>query len=160
MLKQDSQHGAIDRLGATLSVACALHCALQPLLLLALPFLGLGFLLNEQAETLFLIFSACLASISLVQGHRHHKNPGAFPVLAFSLSLIVASRLPGLIHLEMILAVTGALGIATAHGLNMYLHRQFHRNAPSHSHSVSDSNLRVEARLQTETFSTQEALSI
>ncbi len=157
--KSPSHHGFMDRLGASLSVACALHCALQPLLLLALPFLGLSFLLNEQAETIFLICSALLASFSLVQGHQHHGRSTAFPVLALSLALIIASRLPGLSHMEMILAVTGALGIASAHGINMYLHRQFHQipQTPKPIETIAELN---SAQLPLENFSKQEALSI
>jgi len=154
MIKPLSDPNFMDRLGASLSVACALHCALQPVLLLFLPFLGLGFLLNEQAETVFLVFSAALASLSLLQGHRHHGQIGAFPVLALGLGLIVASRLPGLSQFEMILAVSGALGIAISHGLNMYLHRLFHQTA---DHEASDPPSVNRSR---ETFATQEAVRI
>lgn len=161
MLNIPSQHSLMDRLGASLSVACALHCALQPVLFLALPFLGLGFLLNEQAETLFLLFSACLASFSLWQGHRHHGQGAAFPVLALSLVFLVASRWPGLEQMEMLLAVTGALGIASAHGINMYLHRQFHQHQPaqSHPHTSHDHEVKTETRLTSDVY-VQEAVTI
>lgn len=123
-----SQHLSLawDKLGATLSLACALHCALQPLLLLVLPFVGLGFLMNERLETVFLVFSVLLATYSLVSGWRHHGQKRAFPVLMVGVLCIVASRLWE--AYEPALAITGALGIVVAHLYNMRLHQRYHQH--------------------------------
>ncbi|MGV3522678.1 MAG: MerC domain-containing protein [Candidatus Sericytochromatia bacterium] len=124
----------LDLLGAMLSFACALHCALQPLLLMALPVMGLGGLLDERVESYFLAGSLVLASVLVVSGSRHHGQKQAWPILALGAAAIVASRLPWFESWEMPLAVMGALGITSAHALNLRLHRRHH--AQTHLHSV------------------------
>lgn len=117
---------ALDRLGASLSFACAIHCALQPLLLALLPLIGLGFLLDERLESIFLACSILLASATVISGWRHHRQPQALPLLGAAVVLIIASRLPGLAFAEVPLAVSGALGIMSAHLYNLRLHRRMH----------------------------------
>ena len=116
----------VDQLGATLSMACALHCALQPLLLAALPLVGLGFLLNETLETVFLVISLTMAVWAFLSGYAHHRRPGVFMFWGLAALLIGASRLPQLEHQEVLLAVSGALALMSGHLLNQYLHRQHH----------------------------------
>lgn len=115
-----------DKLGASLSLACALHCAFQPLLLMALPFLGLGFLMNEQVETVFLGFSVLLASWSIVAGIRHHGQRQALPVLILASLAILLSRFTE--TYEPLLAIAGALGIVAAHLYNLHLHKRHHQH--------------------------------
>ena len=141
-LKIETNHGLaqraaakLDTLGASLSFACALHCALQPLLLALLPLLGMGFLLDEKLETVFLGFSILLAGSTVISGWRHHRQPQALPVLGLAAMLIVFSRVPAFEHLEVPMAVSGALGIMSSHLYNLRLHRRFHKHAPAeHSH--------------------------
>lgn len=116
----------LDAVGASLSLACALHCALQPVLLAVLPLLGLGMLLDENLESLFLGFSILLASATIVSGWRHHRQPHALPLLFLAVGLIVSSRVPAFEALEMPLAVSGALSIMSAHLFNLRLHRKAH----------------------------------
>lgn len=116
----------VDTLGASLSFACAVHCAFQPVLLAILPLFGMGFLLNEQLETVFLAFSIVMASLSLIQSWKHHRQPQAFPALILASLLILASRVPAWEPYEMQLAVSGALGIMSSHLLNMWLHKRVH----------------------------------
>ena len=115
----------VDQLGATLSMACALHCALQPLLL-ALPLLGLSFLLNETLETVFLAISLTMAIWAFLSGYAHHRRPTVFLFWGLAAALIGASRIPQLENQEILLAVSGALALMSGHLLNQYLHRQHH----------------------------------
>lgn len=115
-----------DKLGASLSFACALHCAFQPILLMALPFLGLGFLMNEQVETVFLALSVVLASWSIVAGIRHHGQRQALPILVLASLAILFSRFSE--AYEPLLAIAGALGIVTAHLYNLHLHKRHHQH--------------------------------
>jgi hypothetical protein len=43
-----------DRFGATASFLCAIHCAALPLVIAALPALGLGFLADHRFERTFI----------------------------------------------------------------------------------------------------------
>lgn len=117
---------SLDKLGASLSFACALHCAFQPVLLIALPFLGLGFLMNEQVETVFLAFSVVLASWSILAGMRHHGQTQALPILILASLAILLSRFTE--AYEPLLAITGALGIVSAHLYNQFLHKRHHQH--------------------------------
>lgn len=117
-----ASHAAVkklDILGAGLSLACAVHCAAQPLLLIVLPTIGLGFLMNEQVETLFLAATIILAGWTLSTGRKKHRQwTPVFPWL-LGFVLIVGSR--SFEHLEQVLAVSGALSIALAHFMNQWL---------------------------------------
>lgn len=134
------QLGRIDRLGASLSFLCALHCLLQPLLLLALPMVGLSFFLNENLETLFLGGTVVLATFALVMGYRHHRNAWVFPFLAAGIVLIVASRIPPLEHFEMPLAVMGALLITSSHVINLRVRKRLRGQPPAPETAPSRAN--------------------
>ncbi|MBF2055543.1 MAG: MerC domain-containing protein [Candidatus Sericytochromatia bacterium] len=118
----------LDRFGAGLSLVCALHCAMHPLLLLALPLIGLGFLLNEQLESLILIFSVIFALGVLGSSLREHgQKQVLWPWLAGT-ALITLSRV---FHEgEVLLAVAGALSLAGAHLLNTWYSRRAIQTVP------------------------------
>lgn len=64
----------LDLIGATASTLCAIHCLAMPLLIVTLPALGLGFLLNESLERGFVIVSVILAVANTCWGFRVHKK--------------------------------------------------------------------------------------
>lgn len=133
----------LDTLGAALSAACAVHCAAQPLLLAFLPFLGLGFLLDERLESAFLLFSLCLASYTLWRASRQHHQKWAWPLLGLGALLIAASRLAGFEGLEMPLAVSGASAVALAHGVNLVLQqRRLHQHSEHCAHTPTPAETR------------------
>lgn len=122
----------LDAYGASLSFLCALHCALHPLLLAVLPLVGLGFFLDERLEWVFLAGAILLATGTLVSGWRHHRQPYALPLLGLAVTLLVLGHLVE--PYEVPLAVAGALGIMSAHLLNLGLHRRFHHAGHGHDH--------------------------
>ncbi|HEY9842877.1 MAG TPA: hypothetical protein V6D23_20595, partial [Candidatus Obscuribacterales bacterium] len=64
--------------------------------------------------------------------------PQALPVLGLAALLIVFSRVPAFEHLEVPMAVSGALGIMSSHLYNLRLHRRFHKHGPAdHLHDLS-----------------------
>src|SRR5690606_27742029 len=50
-------HTLIDRFGATGSLVCAVHCALLPLLLAAIPTLGVSEWMGDRFEMAFVLFA-------------------------------------------------------------------------------------------------------
>ena len=74
-----------DRVGAVASFLCAIHCALLPFMIAALPFLGMEFLADHRFERGFVMFACVLALLVLVRGFRRHR---------WSLPLLLAA--PGL----------------------------------------------------------------
>jgi hypothetical protein len=112
----------LDRMAIATAIACALHCALMPLL----PLIGLGLVANEQSETLLLGMALAGGIASLFPSYiRRHQQ--LHPLLLFGLGagliLAVRSWFEDKMHIEMPVAVLGALLIAAAHRLNLRLCR-------------------------------------
>ena len=61
-----------DRVGATASFLCAIHCALLPFVLALLPFVGLEFLADHRFERGFVLFACTLALFAMIRGYRRH----------------------------------------------------------------------------------------
>ncbi|NQZ86563.1 MAG: MerC domain-containing protein [Colwellia sp.] len=72
----------LDRIGITATSLCALHCILLPVLLPALPLLGLSFLADHAWEHIFLIITAILGTIALFSGFKkYHRRLYPFYLL-------------------------------------------------------------------------------
>lgn len=117
-----------DRVGATASFLCAIHCALLPFVLTVLPLLGLGFLAGHRFERGFVMFAATLALFALVGGYRRHRRPLPLLLAAPGLALLLlgvtwATDYPILVHSVMV--TCGGLLVATAHFMNLYIDRRY-----------------------------------
>lgn len=62
----------LDRLGATGSLLCAIHCALLPALIALLPSLGIATWLDNGFERGFVAFATLLGLFTIVWGYRRH----------------------------------------------------------------------------------------
>src|ERR1700755_1189889 len=80
--------GFADRLGAMASFLCAVHCALLPFVLAALPAFGLGFLADHGFEHGFIFCATLLALVTLVHGYRRHRARRALALLIPGLVLL------------------------------------------------------------------------
>ena len=67
-----SQHRLLDRLGATGSLLCAIHCALLPAVIALLPTLGIATWLDNGFEQAFVAFATLLGLFTVVLGYRRH----------------------------------------------------------------------------------------
>jgi len=63
----------LDRLGATGSLLCAIHCALLPILIALLPSLGIAVWLGDGFEQGFVVFASLLGVFTLAWGYRRHR---------------------------------------------------------------------------------------
>ncbi|UPG91835.1 MerC domain-containing protein [Luteibacter aegosomaticola] len=120
---------AADRLGATASFLCAIHCALLPFVIAALPLLGLSFLANHRFEEIFVSCACVLAMAALVSGYRRHRRrlPFAFAVPGLLLLVLGVTFLHSdslLIH--SVLVTIGGLLVATAHFINLRVDHSGH----------------------------------
>ena len=116
---------AADRIGATASFLCAMHCAALPFVLALLPALGLGFLASHAFEHWFIAFATMLATTMLVRGYLRHRVPYALALLLPALGLL---WLGGFVFdyetslaLHATLVALGGSGVAAAHLLNLRL---------------------------------------
>lgn len=116
----------LDKMGATASLTCAIHCAVLPLAITLLPLLGLTFLADERLEWGLLGLSALLGVSSLCLGFRQHGQRHALVILAVGLSLVALGRISeehqwG--HASALVVVLGGSTIAASHLLNRRLCR-------------------------------------
>ena len=114
----------LDRLGMTASTLCAIHCALAPIFLTALPLAGLQFLANEWVEITMIIVSVILGTLSLSISYRkQHKKVLPFFILFAGFALIGTGHFAGIESLEPVLIPMGGFTVAAAHLINWRLNR-------------------------------------
>jgi hypothetical protein len=115
-----AHRGVLDAVGATASIACAVHCAIVALALGLLPILG--FMANPWIDIGFLGLSAVIGVASLVPSWWHHGERRPLQSFAVGLALLLVARinLPSpLVELALVLA--GAAFVVRAHWLNRML---------------------------------------
>ncbi|HEY7558687.1 MAG TPA: MerC domain-containing protein [Candidatus Binatia bacterium] len=113
----------VDSLGAGVSIACAIQCALFPLLIGVLPLIGLGLLAQDGVETVFLATSIVLALGSFSWGFLQHRQLYIFLFLIGGLTLIFIGRAWVDEGSENSFVVPGMLVLAAGHVLNRRLCR-------------------------------------
>lgn len=117
----------LDSVGTTASLACAVHCALMPVVVTFLPLIGLGFLANKATDWIIWVMIATVGIVSLGRGYRKHTNRGALILLSLGLLLL------GLGHLTenkehglgLVAVLVGGLLVASSHWLNRSLCRAY-----------------------------------
>ena len=134
-MSREHTHRTLDRAGMIVSVLCAIHCAITPILLGLLPLSGfVGILASSKYEGTFLTAAVVLGIGSLAWGFRIHRLVAPSLLLVAGIVLIfVGHRVLGHGHrLEVFVVVAGALAMAAAHGVN--LHHCMRCNALEHAH--------------------------
>ncbi len=115
----------LDRFGATGSMICAVHCALTPVLLAAIPSLGLSIWLGDSLERAFVVFVTVVGVFSLMWGYRRHRAFRALTLLLLGLALLWAGLLYAPLHESLVPhAVVMTLGgafVGLAHIVNLRL---------------------------------------
>lgn len=77
-----------DRIGATGSLLCAIHCALLPLVIALLPSLGIAAWLGHDFERGFILFASLLGILTLAWGYRRHHAIRALSLLLPGLAIL------------------------------------------------------------------------
>lgn len=119
-----------DRIGMFGSLLCAVHCALLPLVVAALPALGLGALALIDLDQAFTVFATLLGVTTLSFGFRRHRAFHAWAFLVPGLVLVwLASFSPLHDHSvwHVLMMVAGGASMATAHFVNLRLTHLFAR---------------------------------
>lgn len=111
----------LDRIGIAATSLCALHCILLPVLLPALPLLGLTFLADHTWEHVFLIVTAVLGTIALFSGFkRYHKRLYPFYLLYLGVAIYWIKH-DFSTEQQPYFIIAGTLLIIGAHFVNMKL---------------------------------------
>ena len=108
----------LDYWGIWASVACAIHCAVFPILV---SMGGFAFLDTPFLEVFVLGLSLILAMSSLVPSYFHHHRKVAIITLLVGFVFIGLGHAAGTLFNQIAFTVIGALGIALAHFINIRL---------------------------------------
>jgi len=106
------------------SVLCAVHCALLPFVLAALPALGVGALPWVDIDQAFTVFATLLGVTTLSYGYRRHRAFRAWLMLIPGLALVWLGSFTSLHDhslAHVVVMVVGGLAIAAAHFINLRL---------------------------------------
>jgi hypothetical protein len=106
-----------DMLGISASVACAIHCALLPLVLTSLPVFGIEIIDNTGFEIMMIIIAAAIGFYSLYHGYKKHHHQ-LTPLLIFILGILFLCAKQVWHEQQLWLLAPAVFLIVTAHYLN------------------------------------------
>ena len=122
-----------DALGIGTSVACAIHCAVLPVLVTTLPVFGINIIHNLFFEWGMITLAFVVGSYSLFHGFvKHHRSFS--PILIFSAGFICLVLKQFLVEAQYILLIFAVLLIITAHYYNYRLCHRSKCSSPHHQH--------------------------
>lgn len=116
-----------DRVGATASLLCAIHCALLPLVIGLLPLIGLEILADPTVECVFVLCACALASVTIVHAWFGHRDARALRLLLPGIALLLLGQIVGHDRVEWLHAGLMACGgtlVASAHIINLRMARR------------------------------------
>ena len=123
-----------DALGITTSLACAIHCALLPLLFTSLPVFGFNIVENIGFEIFMVLLAFAIGIYSLYHGYRRHHH-SFVPMIVFSTGFLFLVLKLFMVQYENWLLVPAVLGIVTAHIINYKacrVHNHAHKEDCNH----------------------------
>ena len=108
-----------DALGIAASVACAIHCAVLPLLMTSLPILGINIIKNTAFEYGMILLAAAIGFNALRHGFKkhHHKKT---PVLLFSIGIIFLLLKQSFEEYQLYFLIPAIAMIVSAHTINYF----------------------------------------
>ena len=112
-----------DALGITASVACAIHCAVLPLLLTSLPVFGVNIIDNLAFEYGMIILAMGIGGWSLYHGYRRHHHL-RLPLLMFGLGISLLFAKEVLHDWKLWFLIPAVIAIVIAHFVNFRYCRQ------------------------------------
>lgn len=109
-----------DALGIGASLACAIHCAILPLVLTSLPLFGINIINNEYFEWGMILLALAIGSYALYHGYKtHHRS--RLPIMLFYTGFVFLILKQLLHQYQLWLLLPAVVCIVTAHYLNYRL---------------------------------------
>ncbi len=131
----------LDKIGISAASLCALHCILLPILLPALPLLGLSFLADDRWEHAFLIVSAIIGCVALFSGFKQYHRK-LYPLYLLILGIAIYWQKHDFsVDVQPYIILLGASLIAIAHFINIKLCKSCTQCASSQCQSKQQSEL-------------------
>ncbi len=123
-----------DAMGVAASIACAIHCAVLPLVLTSLPLFGIEIIHNILFEYGMILLAFLVGVYSLYHGwKKHHHNWK--PLIIFSAGIIFLLMKQIAVDLHIWFLIPAVILIITAHYYNYQfcrLHNHAHRDDCNH----------------------------
>lgn len=119
-----------DAIGIGTSLACAIHCALLPLLFTSLPIFGTNLIHHTGFEIGMIVLALAIGSYSLLHGFRKHHH-SYLPLVIFFAGFVFLVLRQFFIHYATWLLIPAVGLIVLAHLLNF-------RFCRVHDHAHSD----------------------
>lgn len=122
-----------DGLGIITSIACAIHCAILPLLLTSLPLFGVNIINNMYFEWGMIGLAFLVGAYSLFHGFvKHHHSILPVAIFASGFAFLVTKQF--FHHYEYLLLPPAVILIVYAHYINYRLCSRSKCSTPGHSH--------------------------
>jgi len=122
-----------DAMGIGTSVACAIHCAVLPIMLSSLPILGINIIHNLFFEWGMIALAFTVGFYSLFHGYiKHHRS--FIPVIIFSVGFIFLVLKQFFPQYEYLFLTIAVMLIISAHYYNYRLCHQSKCSSPHHQH--------------------------
>jgi len=119
-----------DAFGIAASVACAIHCAVLPLILSSLPLFGINIIENQGFEFLMIALAFVVGVYSLYHGRKKHHH-SYYPMVLFAAGICLLF-IKSLLHSHSLMLLLPAVSLVViAHYLNYKLCRV-------HNHAHAD----------------------
>lgn len=106
-----------DALGIAASVACAIHCAVLPLLMSSLPILGINIINNVFFEYVMILLAAAIGIYSLMHGFKKHHHQYT-PIIIFSIGIVLLLLKQAIDSYRIVLLIPAVMLIICAHVIN------------------------------------------
>ncbi|MEN9952106.1 MAG: hypothetical protein RLZZ520_374 [Bacteroidota bacterium] len=106
-----------DALGIAASIACAIHCAVLPLIMSSLPILGINIINNFWFEIFMIVLAMGIGLHSLTHGFKKHHHR-VLPIIVFviGISLLLVKQI--LHQYQLLFLVPAVILIVSAHFMN------------------------------------------
>lgn len=122
-----------DGLGVFTSLACAIHCAILPLLATSLPLFGINIIHNGYFEWTMIGIAFVVGSYSLFHGYiKHHQS--FLPVTIFSVGFLFLITKQFFHSIEILFLIPAVILIISAHYFNYRLCQKSKCVSPHHKH--------------------------
>lgn len=122
-----------DGLGIATSLACAIHCAILPLIVTSLPLFGINIIHNPFFEWSMIALAFVVGAYSLMHGYiKHHRS--FLPLMIFSLGFLLLITKQIFHEYETYFLIPAVLLIVGAHYQNYRLCHRSKCSSPHHQH--------------------------
>ena len=119
-----------DAVGIGTSIACAIHCALLPLLFTSLPLFGMNVIENLSFEIGMIALALVIGTYSLYHGYRKHHH-SLVPLFIFFAGFVLLVIKQFFVRFETWILIPAVILIIAAHLMN-------YRSCKVHAHGHAD----------------------